>query len=269
MTVTPTAVRQLGRRPDAPDKRDLQLPRFAHLGVGAPLPGSADVFAGLVLPVYDQGPLGSCTANAGVLYRRFLAQRFPRYSAPDQDLSRLFLYYAERALPWNNDVNVDGGASVRDTFYSLAHVGVCTEHDDPYVPALFASPSVNDSAQDLTDAQKYRIGAYHRIPDPDTARSALASGYAVLLGVTVYPSFEQAGKTGLVPMPSADEPVWGGHAIVIRGYDNMRSAFFCQNSWGKAWGLDGCFWMPYAYIEDTQRSQPDMWMGHLGRPWRD
>jgi C1A family cysteine protease len=269
MTIEQASVRQLGRRPDSPDERDLQLRRLAHLGVGVPLPGSADVFAGLDLPVYDQGDLGSCTANAGVLYRRFLAQRFPQYSAPDQNLSRLFLYYAERALPWNQNVSQDAGASTRDTFYALSHLGVCPESDDPYVPALFASPSVNDSTRDLTDAQKYRIGAYHRIPDCETARSSLASGYAVLLGVTVYPSFEQAGKTGIVPMPSDQESVWGGHAIVIRGYDDTKQAFLCQNSWGKSWGINGCFWLLYAYIEDAQLSQPDMWMGHLGGPWRN
>ncbi|MGH9406348.1 MAG: C1 family peptidase [Terriglobia bacterium] len=265
---TPKLGKGLGRRPDAPDKRDYRVNRLPHLGIDAPLPSSIDVFAGLSLPVYDQGALGSCTANAGVLYRRFLAQRFPRYSPPDEDLSRLFLYYQERNLPWNKDVNQDSGAAIRDVCYVLAHLGVCPEIDDPYRPGDFASAPANDSAGDLSSAQIHRIGAYHRVPDAATARQSLASGYAVLLGFVVYPSFESIGRDGVVPMPRPGEMPLGGHAVVIRGYDDNRASFYVQNSWGAEWGNQGCFWMPYEYLDRTEISDPDMWMGHLGKPWK-
>lgn len=240
---------------------------------GAPLPTLIDVFHGLDLPVYDQGSLGSCTANSAVLYRRFLARRFAQYSSPDTDLSRLFLYYQERKLPWNNDVDQDSGAAMRDAVYVLAHVGVCPETDDPYRPQEFSSDSLNNSEGDLSAATSFRIGAYHRVPDALTVRQVLASGYAVLLGFQVYPSFEEIRGDGHLPMPAPGEVPLGGHAVVIRGYDDSRSCFHIQNSWGPAWGEQapgskGCFWMPYEYIEDTQISQPDMWMGHLGKPWK-
>ncbi len=264
---TPRFRKGLGRKVDAPDARDFKLAPAPHLGIGAPLPSSADVFAGLHLPVYDQGELGSCTANAGVLYRRFLAQRFSKYSSPDEDLSRLFLYYQERLLPWNNDPGTDSGAAIRDIFTVLAHTGVCSESDDPYVPADFASTGANDSPKSLDDARLYRIGAYHRIPDAATAKSVLASGYAIALGFIVYESFEAIGGDGTLRMPRSGEPILGGHAVVIRGYDDDRSSFCCQNSWGAGWGSDGLFWMPYEYIERAELSQPDLWMGHMGKPW--
>ncbi len=264
---TPKLGKGLGRKPDAPDKRDSHVPRLAHLGISAPLPNSADVFAGLNLPVYDQGSLGSCTANAGVLYRRFLAQRFAQYSALDENLSRLFLYYQERLLPWNDDPDQDGGAAIRDIFYTLAHTGVCLEADDPYVPEEFASAQANDSPTDLADASRYKIGAYHRVPDVDTARSCLASGYGVALGFAVYESFESIGADGVMPLPRAGEQVLGGHAVVICGYDDGISRFKIQNSWGARWGASGYFWMPYAFLANDELSQFDMWMGHLGAPW--
>lgn len=279
MNITPKLGKRLGRVKDAKDTRDsviLENGLRAYDGAArykqeiltlAPLPSSVDVFHGLSLPVYDQGELGSCSANAGVLYRRFLAQKFSKYSAPDKDLSRLFLYYQERLLEGTE--HEDAGAQIRDTFKTLAKVGVCTEQCDPYNPPTFANPLANDSSADLESAAIYRIGAYHRIPDVNTARSVLASGYAIELGFVVYESFESIGSDGVMPMPKVPgEQVLGGHAVVIRGYDDTNSRFRIQNSWGPGWGDRGCFWMPYAFLEDTKLSQPDMWMGHLGRPWK-
>lgn len=267
---TPKLHKGLGRKPDPLDKRDVFVADSrlrGNDGTTAPLPSTTDVFNGLDLPVYNQEGLGACTANSGVLYRRFLAQRFSKYSTPDEDLSRLFLYYQERKLPWNSDVNSDSGATVRDMFFVLAHIGVCPESDDPYSPANFASPVTNNCPKALLDATSFRLGAYHRVPDVQTARSVLASGYAVALGFTVYQSFEDIGSDGKFPLPREGEAVLGGHAVVIRGYDDRNSEFLIQNSWGPEWGDHGCFYMPYAFLENVQLSQFDMWMGHLGKPW--
>jgi C1A family cysteine protease len=269
--MTPKLGKGLGRKPDKADTRDRTIGAYQAAPLretGAPLPSSTDVFAGLNLPVYDQGQLGSCTANAGVLYRRFLAQKFAKYSAPDQDLSRLFLYYQERVL--DGDPNSDDGASVRDVFKVLTSLGVCPASDDRYNSALFASAAANDSAQDLAGAAVYKIGAYHRIPDVDTARSVLASGYAIELGFTVYASFESIGPDGMMPMPASGEQVIGGHAVVIHGYDDTMKGdgcFVVRNSWGADWGAKGDFFMQYAFLQDVNLSQFDMWIGHLGKPW--
>lgn len=276
---TPKLGKFLGRKVDLPDWRD-QVYRptalFADSSHPAPpLPSCADAFHGLNLPVYDQGALGSCTANAGVLYRRFLAQRFSQYSAPDQDLSRLFLYYQERKLPWNNDINSDSGACIRDVCYTLAHVGACPASDDNYDPAQFASAR-NDTPEEIQQAASYKIGAYHRLLLTDDIRACIASGYAALLGFTVYESFEDIGPDEgyIMPLPKPGERVMGGHAVVIHAYDDQSSApggglFQIQNSWGAEWGENGNFYMPYELLQNAQLSQPDIWMCHLGEPWKE
>lgn len=267
MPITPKLQKHLGCKSDKADKRDLHLPKLTHLGVNAPLPSHTDTFAGLHLPIYNQGDLGSCTANSGVLYRRFLAQRFKEISPSDLELSRLFLYYQERKL--EGTTSEDAGACIRDILKVLAKVGVCPEGDDPYNLTQFTSSTVNDNPKDLLDAKLYRIGAYHRVPNINTARSCLASGYAILLGFTVYESFEAIGADGNMPMPNPTrESIIGGHAVVIRGYDDVRRRFYVQNSWGQTWGAEGCLWMPYAFLDDTTLSHPDLWMGHLGHPWK-
>lgn len=267
MKLTPILKKGLGRKVDSRDDRDHTVKVFGlRGGYGssiasiAPLPSSANVFTGLNLPVYDQGQLGSCTANAGVLYRRFLAQKFPEYSAKDEDLSRLFLYYQERVL--SGDVTEDAGSSVRTTFKVLNTLGVCPESDDPYNQQLFADASINNSAKDLDDASHYKLVAYKKIPDLSSVKGVLASGYAIELGFNVYESFEYIDSSGIMPVPKSNEQLLGGHAVVIYGYDDQKLWFIVRNSWGSTWGNKGDFYMPYSYLNSTM-SQSDMWMGHF------
>jgi C1A family cysteine protease len=260
--VTPKLGYFLGRNRDPHDVRDHVLRMMKPVRDQV---GDIDVTTGLSLPTYDQLNLGGCTGNAGAFFRRWLCQKFLRYSANDQELSRLFLYYAERALPWNNSTAEDSGANMRDICYVLAHTGIPPEADDPYIVADFAN---QPSANSYTDAALYKIGAYHRVPDADTVISCLVSGYPVLLGFTVYESFEDIGSDGLMPMPGKNEQIIGGHATVIIGYYSAQKLFLVQNSWGTSFGKNGKFLMPEAFLDNPDMSQFDSWVLHLGPAWK-
>ena len=87
-------------------------------------------------------------------------------------------------------------------------------------------------------------------------KTALVSGFPVLIGLQLYTSFEsdEVAKTGVVPMPdTTKETLLGGHAVQIWAYNDSTQLFLLSNSWGKSWGLPtspGYFTMPYAYILD-------------------
>src|ERR1700748_3416710 len=116
--------------PDIPEARDrfLQLPRKVSA-----LPPSVDLRAQCP-PVYDQGQLGSCTANAiaGAFQFELLKQSLPSFNP-----SRLFIYYNERVL--EGHVKTDSGAQIRDGIKSVATQGVCDEALWPYVTSKFAT----------------------------------------------------------------------------------------------------------------------------------
>ena len=81
-----------GWQPDLPDHRD-----FSYASTRAAirkLPDKIDLRA-ICPPVYDQGNLGSCTANAiGAAFEFELMKQ----KVPDFMPSRLFIYYNERVI---------------------------------------------------------------------------------------------------------------------------------------------------------------------------
>jgi C1A family cysteine protease len=208
-------------------------------------------------PVYDQGQLGSCTANSiGAAFEFDQMKQNISSFAP----SRLFIYYNERAM--EGTINSDSGAQIRDGIKSIGQQGVCPETDWPYDISKF---TVKPPPQAYTDAAKNKAISYSRVARTlPQMKGCLASGYPWVFGFTVYESFEspQVAQTGIVPMPSSKEQVLGGHAVLCVGYDDSQQRFIVRNSWGLGWGIQGYFLMPYAYLLDTNLSD-DFWTVRL------
>ena len=59
-------------------------------------------------------------------------------------------------------------------------------------------------------------------------------------------------------MPTINDKILGGHAVVACGYDDGRQAFLIRNSWGSDWGIKGYFYMPYNFIVNP-RYCGDFW----------
>ena len=236
---------------DIPDQRDhLYAAPVEYL---AALPPNADL-RGQCPAVYDQGQLGSCTANGIAGAIQF--ERMKQSLKPDFVPSRLFIYYNERVI--EHTVNSDSGAMIRDGIKTVVKKGDCPESQWPYDPAQFAKkPPQGCYAQAL----KYKAVQYQRlVQNTAQMKGCLASGFPFVFGFTVYESFEssQVAQTGAVPMPAAGEQVVGGHCMLAVGYDDQKQCFIVRNSWGSAWGLQGYCTMPYAYLADSNLSS-DFW----------
>jgi C1A family cysteine protease len=50
-------------------------------------------------------------------------------------------------------------------------------------------------------------------------------------------------------MPIKDERMLGGHVVLAVGFNQKEKRFLVRNSWGKNWGKEGYFTMPYDYLE--------------------
>ena len=239
-----------GWMPDVPDHRDLV---YAAARITT-LPPSVDLRPGCP-PVYDQGQLGSCTANAIAAAIQFeqIRQKEPKPFAP----SRLFIYYNERVM--EHTVGQDAGAQIRDGMKSVNHIGACPETDWPYVITKFAR---KPPTRAFKDARLGKALSYQRVVQTlDQMKGCLASGLPIVLGISVYESFEsqQVARSGIVPMPPISEKLLGGHAILAVGYNDAEQRFVMRNSWGTSWGMQGYFTIPYAYLTDSNLCD-DLWM---------
>jgi C1A family cysteine protease len=245
------SLRGYGWVPDLPDHRDLMYRAPARV-VGA-LPRSVDLRPGCPA-VYDQGQLGSCTANAIAAALQFdqIKQKVDDVFAP----SRLFIYYNERVI--ENTVDEDSGAMIRDGIKSVAKDGAPHESLWPYDISKFQNKPTPPA---YADAAKHRAILYQRLDQTvQQLKGCLASGYPFVFGFSVYESFESdaVAKTGKVPMPKPKEKQLGGHAVLAVGYDTPTKRFLVRNSWGITWGMGGYFTIPEAYLTDSNLAD-DFW----------
>lgn len=249
-----------GWKPDLPDYRDLLY--AAPLKALKALPPKVDLRKGCP-PIYDQGGLGSCTANAiGAGFQFDQKKQGLKSFIP----SRLFIYYNERDI--EGTVNQDSGAYIRDGIKSVNKLGVCPETMWPYDGSEYPpNPrlTLKPSAKCYTEAKKHVVVQYARVARTESQlKGCLASGYPFVYGFTVYESFEgnKVAKTGVVPMPKTGEEMLGGHAVIAVGYDDKSRRFIVRNSWGTGWGMKGYFTMPYGYLLDGNLSD-DFWTMRL------
>ena len=231
--------KQYGWLPDIPDKRDLL---YSVIKPRVKLPHKVDLRESCS-QVEQQGKLGSCTANALSGNIEYL----DNFSDPGYtDVSRLFIYYNERELEGTEDY--DAGASLRDGIKTLKKTGYCWEKAWPYKIALFDR---KPPLRCYEEARQHRIQSYYRIHNLQEMLICLSQGYPFVFGFTVYESFESAAVTrsGVANMPKKGERVLGGHAVMAVGYDQKEKRFLVRNSWGRGWGQDGYFTMPFKYLE--------------------
>ncbi len=257
------AVSRYGWVPDLPDARD-HIYAAPRLGLISP-PPRVDLREQMPA-VYDQGRIGSCTANAiGAAFEFDLV----RQQLADFTPSRLFIYYNERVM--ERHVGFDSGAQIRDGIKSVATLGVCPETEWPYddtPPLTDGGPWPPQSAAGqrptescYTDAKKSVAVSYHRIVrNVDQFKGCLAAGYPFVFGFAVYEGFESAevAHSGEVRLPTPDEPLIGGHAVLAVGYDDETQRFLVRNSWGTRWGKNGYFTMPYSYLTERGLAS-DFW----------
>lgn len=239
-----------GRRgcmPDVPDARDVHY--VATVDV-ANLPESVDLRP-LCQPVYDQGNLGSCTANAIGAAIEYNQMHTGKQSFVP---SRLFIYYNERVL--EGSIKQDAGAMIRDGIKTVARLGAPPEDVWLYdESAAYTQPHPDAYAAAKLDL----VTVYSRVRQTlSLLQACLAEGCPIIFRYTCFPSMDHTWDDGVIPMPGPTEPEDGGHCMLIVGYNNADRTFLVRNSWGTQWGQQGYGTMPYDYILSPKWTT-DLW----------
>lgn len=241
-----------GWRPSLPDPRDVPADT-----TGIPVKDEVDPRQDYMPPIYDQGHLGSCTANA--VAAAIDADRIADGEG-EMNPSRLAIYWLERFLEHQKPTD-DSGAYGRDGFKAARKYGVISESDWPYT----------DDATDPRFAEDPRIGPdwnadHWLLDDPYKAvhpslmnfKRVLSNRQTIAFGFSVFKQFvsDQTRDTGVVAAPTPDDIIPNeGHEVLAVGYlKQYPEHCLCRNSWGTNWGMQGYFLMPWSVLLDSQFS---------------
>lgn len=247
--IKPRDYRWYGCRRDVSDARDREFkPKATRI------PKAYDLRAHCP-PVMDQGEVGSCTAHAITAALRYLLLKSGK---PDIPLARLQLYYDERKI--EGTTSEDAGAEIRNGIKCAVKLGVAHEALWPYDIARFKDAP---NAPVYADALKFHAVTYERVAVITSAiKAAIYSGFPVVIGVSLYDSFEgdAVEKTGNVPMPNLKtEQLVGGHCMLTVGYGQRTGMFTVQNSWNTDWADKGFCYLPEAYL-GSPKFGSDYWI---------
>lgn len=237
-----------GWRPSLPDPRDIR----ADTSEIEILP-EVDPRHDYMPPIYDQGQLNSCTANA--IAAAIDADRLADGQGA-MTPSRIAIYWFERFLE-GQPATVDHGAMGRDGLKAARQFGVLPEADWPYP----ASPQDPEFAQDPRTCDKWAPDhwvlddQYKSVNRSETDfKRVLSNKQTIAYGFAVFSSFvsEDVAHDGIVPAPDPSQIIPNeGHEVLAVGYlEAYPQHCLCRNSWGTGWGMGGYFLMPWSVLLD-------------------
>ena len=217
---------------------------YGNYQTGNVLPASVDLTPKFP-PIGNQGQLGTCVAwSVGYNNKSYMDGVARNLSTTD--LQSTNNQYSPTDLFFSIDQSkrsCQNGTNFDDAFNVLIARGVNTLSDVPYDELCRASSPGNTAT-----AAANRIKNFRRIQGSVTEiKEYLAQGIPVVIGAMVNREFQQLTGNGVLNnlTYTGDD---GGHAMIIAGYDDSKSAFRIINSWGQNWGNNGYLWVGYNFL---------------------
>lgn len=223
---------------------------------------------------FNQEDTAACTGYALAALIDFLQERAKRSAKP---VSPRMLYSMGRRYD-EFDGAADAGSSLRGALKGWFRHGACSLELWPNTIGINDMPTdARDPRSDWwSDALNCPLGAYYRIETQLLAdlHGAIRETGAVYASARFHSGWNDAieltgaealtGESIHTPMadiPFPSEPLSGGHAFVIVGYDQI--GFHVLSSWGPGWGTGGIARLSYA---DWLSNAMDAWVVQLGVP---
>ena len=272
--------RLLGERPSPLDLSHVLPPQGAGIYARSTvaLPSRYDLRDhGVLLPIRDQSPYGTCWAFGAIAS---LESSLRKAGLGDFDFSEWHLAYfayvdetenmpsfTQHAPEFGFDPLFDqGGNNWKSTAILARWTGAVNESDRPYQNV---SPWPESSKPLPSDPPSMRLKHVHHLGaafDSETIKHTVMTHGSVRIRV-VWKNEAYNPGTFAFFNPEGDG---GGHAVNIIGWDDdypagnfsadpgRDGAWIMQNSWGKAWGDDGFFYLSYA---DPTIGTPSLYLG--------
>jgi len=202
-----------------------------------------------------QGNIGSCVGwSVGYGAMTILhAQRgeWDKERINSETFSGLFIYNSIRTA------GCYGGTTLARAGDFLKESGNCKNKNFTIVPVENCDTIPNSVVQ--KEAKRYKIKDYYPVFEYGEkgskktylTKKSLANNVPVAIGLRLKRNFAYVNAENPIWNSAAgDTTPWGGHAMVVIGYDDRKEAFHLLNSWGSNWGENGFGWVSYDDFEE-------------------
>lgn len=163
-------------------------------------------FVNSLPPITDQGSTNMCVTHATACCLNWVCDMKKKTSGKDNKVDLNQIYNAR------SDKKHDNGMSIKEALSLARNVGVKSN---------IGNIKINDFA---------RIGSMQIL------KQAILCNGPVLIALPVYDSSRNDFWNG--------SELEGGHCVALVGYD--KSGFILRNSWGKSYGKNGYWTLPYS-----------------------
>lgn len=216
-----------------PDVRDYKL-----VCAGTTMPDFPKEFQLETRRVKNQKNVGGCVSFAlseGMEYYNYIQ------NGDDTEFSTAFIYGNRRNSAYKGE-----GMVVRDALGAITKYGDVPEDMHPY---LVEVPRAIDLFEECVDALSpvaypHRITEYVRLKDESSIKLALLAGFPVPMAMNWYNDMK-VDKNGILHSNFNEKDYGGGHCMLLIGWN--ETGWIILNSWGKEWGINGKFTLPYEY----------------------
>lgn len=213
-------------------------------------------------PIRDQGPRGTCVAFASMAGLEWFYKRF---QGKTRDLSENHTYNVFMSKVGSTCM-ADPGIKTVDAADFLKAERVCDEPQSPYVTNKTTAcqtipPACNVSKKHgFTITSKFYAPAYggsgsEVATNTSYLESLVNLGFPVVMGVHVAGTdwSDGSAESGIVDVQKTGSgqpaPSYGGHAMLLVGYNSTADYFIFKNSWGTDGGHDGYYHLSYEYLQ--------------------
>lgn len=194
-------------------------------------------------PVRDQGRRGTCLVFATCAAHE--QARLRRRGEPRPELGEELLYWRCKQLDGDREEGTtatSASGALREPGQSAAELWPYDDERDASAPE-YAPPEAA-----LEESAMRRASLAATPVSSANIESVLASGQVVVLAIRLWNQFFTDHK-GKLQVPSSDELIAGGHAIVVVGLNEEDGQLLIRNSWGESWGANGHAWLPAEALE--------------------
>lgn len=199
----------------------------------------------------DQSTTNTCVSWAmGYAAKQILDMTWQSSTADAGQRSGWYIYnkiYSSGFGNYNCSVNSGGtGLTMTSGLDCVKNNGVASISKQPSFAACSPAPTAAANTSAATD----KIASYASVNNYFQIRQLLAAGLPVVFGFRFYNDFSTAFNN-YSTWSTLNSPATGsGHAVCIIGYDDSKSAFLVQNSWGPGgdFTYSGCLWVTYNVI---------------------